>query len=116
GYDSDDLKAMVPGNVAGYLGIDKPTSNGEVAEAPEEVDTEAPEEPIREGGDNRLLPVTNTNPDPTSEPDVIAEETVAPVVDAGENGLDSIGGASQLPVTEGAVGTPEPGEDATEEA
>lgn len=113
GYGTDDLKAMVPGNVAGYLGIDKTRSNGDVALAPEEVEGDGSETEIQEGGDNRLLPVTNTNPDPTSEP----KETVeAPAVDAGENGLDSIGGASQLPVTAGADATPEADDESTEEA
>lgn len=115
GYGTDNLKSMVPGNVASYLGIEKPENNGEIALAPEEAEDDDSAAEIQQGGDNRLLPVTNTNPDPTSEPEEVVEETDAPVVDAGEDGLDSIGGASQLPVTASVEGTPEPEEEATEE-
>ncbi len=113
GYGTDDLKTMVPGNIANFVGIDKPTGNGEVAEVPEDVETDEPEVEIREGGDNRLLPVINTNPDPTSEPETEEDESAS---NGGDNELDSIGGASQLPVTESVSGTPESNEDATEDA
>lgn len=112
GYGTDDLKTLVPGNVATYLGIDKPESNGEIAQVPEGVESDESEPTIQEGGDNRLLPVTNTNPDPTAVPEETEE---APVVDQGEDGLDSIGGASQLPVTAGADSTPDATEEVTEE-
>ena len=103
GYDADDLKALVPGNVAGYLGIDKPTNNGEVALAPEDAGTK--DTPIQQGGDNRLLPVKDTTVEPTNEPE--PEVTVeAAAVDAGEDGMDSIGGSSgQLPVSESVFDT-----------
>lgn len=104
GYGTDDLTALVPGNMANYLGIDKPENGGEIAMAPEEVETDASATEIRQGGDNRLLPVKDTTVKPTEEP---TEVVAAPVVDAGENGTDSIGGASNLPVTESAATTPD---------
>lgn len=110
-YGVDDLRAMVPGNVAGYLGIDKPTDGGEIAEVPEHLTPTATEE-IQQGGDNRLLPVKNTNADPTSEP--VADED-APELVAGVDDMDSIGGSSgKLPVTASVAGTPEATEEATE--
>lgn len=114
GYGVDDLRTLVPGNVAGYLGIDKPTDGGEVAEAPENLTPTATETTIKQGGDNRLLPVKNTNVEPTSEPVVEVEvEVEEPEVAAGVDEMDSIGGASQLPVT-ASVSTPEATEAPTE--
>lgn len=112
GYGVSDLQALVPGNVASYLGMDDPKEAGEIAEAPMGEPAAPTEEAIQQGGDNRLLPVKNTipTPTPTLEPELTEEETVVALEN--EN-RDSIGGSSiKLPVTESVVvATP----DATEE-
>lgn len=100
GYGVNDLQTLVPGNVASYLGIDRPKESGEIAEAPTGEPTEPRNETIQQGGDNRLLPVKNTlpTPTPTQEPEVLEDETVVAV---GGNNRDSIGGtSSNLPVTQ----------------
>lgn len=106
GWNQDDLRNALPGNIASIIGWEKKTST-EVALAPQEVQTENTPEDLTTGGDNTLLAVKDTTEKPTPTP---TQEATKVAVIAGDS-MDSIGGASNIPVTEG-VGTPE----ATDEA
>ncbi|MCO5216549.1 MAG: thermonuclease family protein [Thermomicrobiales bacterium] len=105
GWDRDDFRALVPGNVASMIGWEESTAPTDIALAPE---TLTPESAVTSGGDNTLLPVKNTTITPTPVP---TETPTESVITNADNPMDSIGGASNLPVTASVVGTPMATED-----
>lgn len=94
GWGQDNLRAFVPGNFAELVNLDKNDADDEVAEAPAADETD-----VTSGGDNTILAVEDTTEKPTAVP--------TQVVAISNDIRDSIGGASNLPVTASVSGTPE---------
>ncbi len=116
GYGLNDMRGIVPGNVAGLLGMDDPDATEEVAEAPRQAAPVPTEKTILQGGDNTLTAAKSTaEPTETPEEVVEAEPTrTAPVVDS-TNAMDSIGGSNgKLPIASSTASTAEATEAAEE--
>lgn len=107
GWGRDNFRAFVPGNVASMIGWEEATAPADIALAPE---TLTPEAAVTAGGDNTLLPVKNTTVTPTPTP----TPTETPILTNSADPMDSIGGASNLPVTASVIGTPIATEDVPE--
>lgn len=106
GYGFDNMRSMVPSNVASFVGIDRPTEQAEVAEAPGQAEPAPTQPTITEGGDNTLNTVENST---------VPTETPTQVVAVSTEAINSIGGSNgQLPITASVLGTPDATEEATE--